>query len=227
MGARTLLVTASLGLLAACTGSAAATSNATSPTGGPDTISMAGDVIGTGDYLGYVVQAPLSFEQMHDSQFLVGSGGVDALGMSVWDVQRIPSDPCHWDGSMRPAGGTVAKTVASPENQRLRNATPPTAVTLGGFEGQYLELHVPADMIMHGDGDFRGCDVRGNGHTDFVSWIGHGGGERWEQVPGQVDMVWVIDVDGQPLVVDATYSPDVSPEQRQELTSAVQSIRFS
>jgi hypothetical protein len=82
-------------------------------------------------------------------------------------------------------------------------------------------------MVITGDADFEGCDVQpSNGHRDFVSWTGNGEGERYQQVAGQVDMLWVLDVDGQRLVVDATYAPDTTETDRTELGQVVTSLRF-
>ena len=74
----------------------------------------------------------------------------------------------------------------------------------------------------------QGCDVfPSNGHRDFVSWFSNGDGERYEQVAGQVDRLWVLNVNGQRLVVDATYSPDTTQAQRRELGQIAKSLRFA
>jgi hypothetical protein len=100
-------------------------------------------------------------------------------------------------------------------------------VTLAGYPGKYIEWSVPAHWKVTGDGDFAGCDVQPNGHGDFVSWHGNGGeGERWQQMAGQVDRLWVLDVNGQRLVVDANYSPDTTQAQRNEEDQIVHSLRF-
>jgi hypothetical protein len=79
-----------------------------------------------------------------------------------------------------------------------------------------------------GDADFEGCDVEpSNGHRDFVSWFGNGEGERYQQVAGQVDMLWVLDVEGQRLLIDATYPPDTPGSDRAQLRTIVESIRFT
>jgi hypothetical protein len=194
------------------------------PAAPPATVGLAGDILGDSQLRGFVVAAPQGWSTT-DGITMEGPNA-DVLEMSVWDVGKVPSDPCHWDQSMHRAGGTVDKVVASIRAQQLRHATEPVDITLAGYEGSYLELHVPTDMIVHGDADFKGCDERANGHTDFVNWIARSGAESYETVPGQVDMLWVIEVDGRPLVVDATYSPDASAEQVRELESVVESIRF-
>jgi hypothetical protein len=111
-------------------------------------------------------------------------------------------------------------------SQALRNASAPTDVTLAGHDGQYLELTVPADAVVTADGDFEGCDDPGDGHHDFVSWLGKDEGERYALVAGQVDRVWVLEVGDQTLLVDATYSPDTSAADRAELEEVVASLTF-
>jgi hypothetical protein len=110
----------------------------------------------------------------------------------------------------------------------MRNATAPTDVTVGGYDGRYLEWSVPTDMVVTGDAEFHGCDVQpSNGLRDFVSWFGDGYGERYQQVAGQVDWLWILNVDGQRLVVDATFSPDTTEAGRAELANIAESLRFN
>jgi hypothetical protein len=152
--------------------------------------------------------------------------GPGVLGMSVWDVRTVPAHPCEWKGTEVDAGSTVEELVDALGSQALRDASASTDVTLAGHDGQYLELTVPADAVVTGDADFEGCDDPGNGHHDFVSWWGTDEGERFAQVAGQVDRVWVLDVGDQTLLVDATYSPDTSAADRAELEEVVASLTF-
>jgi hypothetical protein len=100
-------------------------------------------------------------------------------------------------------------------------------VTLAGYHGKYLEWSVPAHMVVTGDGNFAGCDAQPNGHRDFVNWLGAGGrGELWQQMAGQVDRLWVLDVNGQRLVVDVNDVPDTTQAQRDQLAGIVASFRF-
>jgi hypothetical protein len=110
----------------------------------------------------------------------------------------------------------------------MRNASRPTAVTLAGYSGQYLEWSVPADLKSSTWTDFDACDVDPSDvvHRNFNSWLGNGMGNRYQQVPGQVDRLWVLDVNGQRLVIDGTYSADTVQADRDELESVVASIRF-
>jgi hypothetical protein len=206
-----------------------------SPETDSDTVSLAAGehralVWGAGSYPAFTVVVPAGWYELKDHFVVKYPDAVSpgpVLGLSVWDVGRIPRDPCKWQSTLRDAGPGVEALVAAIVAQKGRNATAPVKVTLAGQPGQFLTWSVPAWQVT-GDGDFAGCDDPGSGHHDFVSWFGSGGsGERWEQEAGQVDRLWVLDVKGQRLVVDATYSPSTSEADRAELASVVASLRFA
>ena len=184
-------------------------------------------VIGRGSYPEFSVVVPPGWYE--SGPFIVkyaGGGPGPVLGLSVWDVGQVPSDPCHWSTTMRDPGPGVDALVRALVSQAGRRATTPVKVKLAGQSGQYLEWSVPGWTVT-GDADFAGCDDPGNGHHDFVSWFATDPeGERYEQVAGQVDRLWVLDVNGQRLVVDGTYSPDTTPAERAELANVVASLRF-
>ena len=83
-------------------------------------------------------------------------------------------------------------------------------------------------MVVTGDAYFDGCDSwPDSDHRDFVSWLSTtGDGERYQQVAGQVDRLWVLDVEGKRLVIDATYSPDTTDADRAEQVQVLESLRF-
>ena len=184
-------------------------------------------VIGSGRYPGYTVVVRAGwydFKGYFTLKYPHDDGPV--LGISVWDVGQVFRDPCHWLGQGFDPGPSVSALVAALVAQPMRNATRPTDVTLAGYKGQYLELSVPADLKSSTWTNFDDCDVDSDGAHDFQGWLGNGMGNRYEQVPGQVDRLWVLDVHGQRLVVDATYSPDTAGADRDELAHVVESLRF-
>ena len=139
------------------------------------------------------------------------------MGLSFWDVDQVYGTPCRWQSKgMVDPGSTVGGLAAALARQPLRNATAPTNVVLAGVRGKYLRLSVPKHI------DFARCD-RGY----FESWTGFGWArDRWEQGPGQVDRIWILNVQGQLLVVDAWYLPTATRTDRAELDRVVHSIRF-
>ncbi len=122
--------------------------------------------------------------------------------------------PCQWQGSLFEPGPSVDDFAQALVDQPLRNATEPVDVTLGGYAGKYLELSVPSDM------DFSECDVA-DGENRFFSWDG-----RYHQGPGQVDRLWILDVDGSRLVIDAFQMPYATAEERAEQQAVVESVEF-
>jgi hypothetical protein len=210
-------------LAMACSGASARSASSStgepSPTGAP--IHRA--FLGAGTHPTVTVEAPSSAWTPF-KQFGVTS---DCCGVAFWDAGDVARNPCHSIGHLFDPGPTVDDLVAALEAQPLRHASAPTDVTLAGYAGKYLEWSVPKDWVVTGDGDFAGCDVQPNGHRDFVSWLGAGGvGERWQQMAGQVDRLWILDVNGQRLVVDASYSPDTTQAQLDLEDQIIQSIEF-
>jgi hypothetical protein len=170
--------------------------------------------------------APAGWTDLKGSFVIKNVSGGPVIGLSAWDVGQVPSDPCHWKTTLHAPGTGVGGLVNALVGQEGRHATAPTPVTLAGQSGQYLEWSVP-DWEVTGDADFKGCDDPGNGHHDVVSWFATDpNGERYEQVAGQVDRLWVLNVHGQRLVLDATYAPDTTDADRAELASIVASLRF-
>jgi hypothetical protein len=84
------------------------------------------------------------------------------------------------------------------------------------MRGKYLELSVPRRI------DFDDCD-----EGAFESWTATGwSSDRYQQAPGQVDRIWILDVGGERLVVDAAYLATATAKDRAELETVVESIRF-
>ena len=227
--ARWALISLALLVSAACsktstTGSASSPADATSPTTGVTPIEATFEGAGTYPTVSVAASSP-PWSLFKGFAVTNDAGG---MGISFWDVGDVPRNPCHPIGHESDPGPTVDDLVGALEAQSMRHATAPTDVTLDGYSGKYLVWSVPADLKMTGDSNFVGCDVQSDGFRNFVSWEGAGGvGQRWQQMPGQVDRLWILDVNGQRLVVDASYSPDTTQAQLDEEDRIVQSLRFS
>jgi hypothetical protein len=152
----------------------------------------------------------------------------DSTFVTFWDVHRVYPTPCKWKyKSMVDPGPGVNGLAAALAEQPLRNATAPTDVVLAGFRGKYLEWSVPTDIAFDearaDQALFPDCD-----EETFQSWTGAPGwgSNRYQQAPGQVDWIWILDVDGDRLVIDASYLPAATARERRELKSVVESIQF-
>lgn len=148
--------------------------------------------------------------------------------VSLWEVGKVAKDPCHPIGHLYDPGPTVADLVTALEAQAIRHPSTPRTVTLAEHPATYLTWSVPPDLVVTGDSDFTGCDVQPDGHRNFLSWEGIGGqGQRWQQMAGQVDQLWIFDIDGQRVVMDASHSPNATQAQIAEEDQVAQSLRFT
>jgi hypothetical protein len=145
---------------------------------------------------------------------------IPPVAVQFWDVDQVYGHPCQWDGTLFQPGPTVDDLAEALVDIPLRNATAPIDVMLDGYAGKYLEWSVPADI------DFADCDADGGDHF-FESWTGRGWAtDRYHQGPGQVDRLWILDIDGARLVIDAFSMPSSTSEERDELLAVVESITF-
>jgi hypothetical protein len=144
------------------------------------------------------------------------------VAVQFWEVEQVYRHPCQWKGSLFWPGPTVDDLAKALAEVPLRNATKPIAVTLDGYSGKYLEWSVPADI------DFSKCDADGAEHF-FESWTGSvvgDEGDRYQQGPGQVDRLWILDISGTNLVIDGFSMPSGTDKEREDLLGVVKSIRF-
>lgn len=151
------------------------------------------------------------------------------LELSVWDVGKVFGNPCQSQGTAYDPGPTVGDLVTALVAQPLGKTTAPTDVTLAGYMGKYLVWSVPADLKSTTWSDFDACSVEpSDGHRNFQIWLNTTGNHvRFENVPGQVERLWVLDVGRQRLVVDASYTPDSTKADRDELEQIVTSLQFA
>jgi len=139
--------------------------------------------------------------------------GRPRLGSSV--VANIYSEPCNSTLLDPPLGPTVDDLATAFADVWGADATSPTEVTLDGYAGKQMVLTVPEDV------DFADC-VAGN----YMAWRDTGGGDRLFQGPGQIQESWIIDVEGERLLIEASYFPEITSENRAELQQVIESIQI-
>lgn len=91
----------------------------------------------------------------------------------------------------------------------------PTPVSAYGYDGYHLVLEVPD---LGDDQGFLGCD---DGYFDGYEGPAIG---RYYQGPGQVVEFWVLDVEGTPLVIEATWFPDSPAEDVASLRAILDTV---
>ncbi|HET7676307.1 MAG TPA: hypothetical protein VFK38_00480 [Candidatus Limnocylindrales bacterium] len=146
----------------------------------------------------------------------------------------IPGDPCRWRATMPKAPATTVDAVVEAlVGQASRAASAPVGVTVDGHSGKSITLHVPKDIQYTDLGEsvfFPTCETGADKPTEglfcTLSEADPNQCSRWHQGPGQIDEVWVLDVDGKVMVIDGMYSPDTPAEHVAELRAVMQSMKF-
>jgi hypothetical protein len=141
------------------------------------------------------------------------AGAAVAFSRGSW----LHSDPCLTvaqdaarDGAPPdvPVGPGVDDFADALADHPLLEATDPVAVTLGGYSGKYVDLQLPSDISR--------CP------TLYFPWepgiYAQGPSHRWH--------LWILDVDGVRVVVQAMDYPGTSPQRQAELQAIVDSIQI-
>ena len=132
-------------------------------------------------------------------------------------VANIFADRCQWTGTELdpPVGPTVDDLATAFATVWGEGATTPVDAVLDGFAGKHMVLTVPTDV------DLDGCH-----NEQFRGWEVNGGGYRWYQGPGQIEELWILDVEGDRILVRTSYFPELSALARAEQQQVIESIRF-
>jgi hypothetical protein len=147
---------------------------------------------------------------------VVKLGRVSQQGVSAWVIGDVYADPCRWSSTLLdpPPVSSVDPLVAALTGQRGVRVSTPTDITIDGYAGKHMERTVPARTNLDE------C----NG-AQFRLWLATDGGQRYVE-PGQHDLLWIVDVDGVPVLFDAALGLGTSAQDRAELIQIVESIRI-
>jgi hypothetical protein len=122
--------------------------------------------------------------------------GAGIIAFVVDEEFSVYGDPCDWR-STRPEvpATTVDEIVAALANQASRNPAPPEEITVGGYPGKKITLHVPDDAR------FKGCD------EGTFATFGVAGEDPalYAQGPGEIDEIWIVDVHGRIALLEGGY----------------------
>ena len=154
------------------------------------------------------IEVPDGFNDEAD-WYVVSHDNNEFLGL--WTVGLVYDDPCRLGESRYQSPGPSVQNLADAMvNQRSTRTAPPEPVTLDANQGLYVEIHSPTDMST--------CV------KSAALWGGPG--DRGIYNDGQVDRVWILNVDGQRLVVNAAYSAESTAKDINKLTAMVDSLDF-
>jgi hypothetical protein len=128
-------------------------------------------------------------------------------------VDRVAPDPCG--GVMEPVPARVPAIVEALTQQRTTQPSAPRAVSVDGYSGQLVSFRVPAGLDVaecwNGAGELRPYGIGGSWTAVF---------------PGWTYRVWVLDVEGDPLLIMAAHGPQTTPTELAELTDMVEGLTF-
>jgi hypothetical protein len=139
--------------------------------------------------------------------------------LTVWRVAFVYESPCP-DGAPRTPQRGVDEIAAALERLPRFQILASGPATIGGQPARHVELLSPTDP---------GCD-------NFAVWQTPGGAASGCRCLGNISQrlrLWILEVDGIVLIVDATDSPPVAgqrgtpPEVRAQLDAIVASIRIA
>lgn len=158
-----------------------------------------------------------------------GADPPDGAGMIVFEGDLwVYGDPCKWSTTTPDAPATtVDELVAALSAQTSRDATAPADVTVGGYAGKSITLHVPGDLAFDANRDFTECD-----QGKFGSWAAVSGAgpdptpSRYHQGPGQIDDLVILDVNGVVVVFDTGYYAATPAEVVDQIRAIVESATF-
>lgn len=141
---------------------------------------------------------------------------------------NVYGDPCQWKSTI-PASpaSTPDEIVAAFARQASTEVTAPVGVTVGGFAGKGITLRVPMSFDKPNatrDEKFAACDEKTYAYYGIE---GNADNARNAQGAGQIDELWILDVDGAIMFVDATYSPATPSELVAETRAMAQSATFA
>lgn len=140
---------------------------------------------------------------------------------------NVYGDPCKWlTTTPETPATTPAEIAAAFAAQAETEANAPVDVTVGGFAGKAITLQVPLSYDLPNatrEEKFADCD------EDAFAFYGVEGETRLArnaQGAGQIDELWILDVDGSIVILDASYSAAPPAALVDELRALAESATF-
>lgn len=195
---------------------------AASPTvpAAPSTDAGAAELVIGRPYLEHhIVRAPARHGWEQVANALVRSGTErSSIGISAWRVRWAYADPCRWESTRIDFAGSVtphhvARTLA---DQVGRDGADPVRAEIGGWMATRVELSVPHDLSVAACNDGRYVAFA---HPDDLT-----GNDNHR--PGQRDLVYVVNVDREPIVIDAWLAPGATVADQAELDAMLQALEI-
>ena len=147
----------------------------------------------------------------------VGHDAPDGGGVRIYTVGNLLNNPASFADGLQdpPVGPTVDDLIEAIVEQTEWTSSAPTAATIGGFPARHVRITIP---------DGAEFDPRDGGA--FYLFQDEAAGQIWGLEVGQMFDVYVVDVDGERLVLDAFHYPGTSETDLAALDAVVDSIEI-
>jgi len=146
-----------------------------------------------------------------------GANPPNGMSLNPWQqIATVYKDPCHWQTTGASVGPSVDALVAALLAQKRGGTVTPTDVSIDGYHGKQVDLMVPLNL------KFATCD-----QATYKLWTDANGGDRYDQGPGQHDLLDILDVNGRTLVIHRTFYPANTAADRAALQAIVDSITIT
>jgi hypothetical protein len=152
-----------------------------------------------------------------------GPEGIDppaGSGIIAFVVDKkfyVYGDPCEWKRTRPDTPATsVTGIVDALAKQDLRDPSEVESIRVGGHPGRKITLRVPADVRLDDcdEGTFATFGVAGEDPALYA------------QGPGEIDEIWVVNVDGRVVLLEGGYYPRTRPGVVDELRAILGSATF-
>jgi hypothetical protein len=163
-----------------------------------------------------VVRAPEGYQNLGGWTFVTGAP-FHAMGFLT--ARRVPPNPCRARGRSKFAaaedpGPSVEDLAEALVAQKGTETSDPVPVTIDGHSGLYLSYQVAKGI------DVQKCEARAFDifSTGPASW--------WLEASRERAAIWIVDVDGDRVVLAWVAVPGVPRAEMREMTRMVRSARF-
>ena len=142
----------------------------------------------------------------------------DSAWMLFWSIDGVYADPCGHKPAppVSPSAADLAAGVASLPGAKLVSG--PTDVTVGGHPAKAVAITIPKDI---------GCAPE-----TFDLWYdstpcgASSPCNRWASYIGETNRVWIVEVDGTYVWIEAETYEGAGPEITNEIQGMIDSIQF-
>ena len=152
-------------------------------------------------------------------------GGIGYIEFS--NPVAVFSDACHpTDGFYPGSVATVDEFVTALRQQQggWVDVTVPSDISVDGYDGKAFQRTAPATMS---DCTTRNGETRPSNHAFFPSWESSEGINMGYE-PGQIETLWVLDIDGTVIVISTELWPGPSATAQADFADSVlDSIRIN